>query len=350
MAKTKAIVILSLAYSGTTWLTLVLGSHKEAFCLGAGDRLFQAGPTNGHGLCQIHGPTCDFWPRFFTTYDPTQRFLPQLARFTGKSTFVINNPSMDLMKREFSRGDLDLKVIKLVRDGRAALASAMRHHPHRVKSVYQSALAWLYRGTRNLERRIERLDVKPLMIRYEDAVADPPATLRTVGDFTGLAYDSSSLRYWEFEHHLATGNQGALNMLTRLQGGDHASGEQRQYYDDLAEQLRRTGGIPKPDESWRNAYDECDLAAYDFAVGEMYEGYGYPRQAVTEQARAQLQERYGPLETPEAAEKLIPPWRLDWERTASASKSWRDVLTNPDLVNRVTGFSKRLQSMLTRGS
>lgn len=303
------VLIFSIAYAGSTWLTLVAGSHRDAICLGAGDRILEWGPTAAENLCVVHGQTCVFWPDFFKHYDPADNFFLQLAHHTGKRVFAINNAPQAMIDRHMHHPKIDIKVVKLLRDGRAALASAMRHTPDWVDTVYQAAVAWLYRGTLTMERRVAQFGRGELLIRLEDAVADPQAMLRRLGQHTGVGYDARSLCFWEFEHHLATGNRGTLDLLIRLQGGAGFVAESEAYYRSLLEQLRRTKGIPKLDESWRQIYDPVDLAACDFVAGALYEKYGYERPQISDETAAAFRARYNPHETPEQAEALIGPWR-----------------------------------------
>jgi hypothetical protein len=320
------VLIFSIAYSGSTWLTLVAGSHPDAFCLGAGDRILDWGPTAAENLCVVHGRKCRFWPGFFERYDPAANFFVELARYTGKRVFAVNNAPQSMIDRHMRHPDIDLKVVKLVRDGRAALASAMRHNPERVDSVYQAAIAWLYRGTLAMERRAAQFGQGALLIRLEDAVDDAPAMLRNLARHTGVDYDQSSLRFWEFEHHLATGNRGTLDLLIRLQGGSGYVAESEAYYRDLLDHLKRTNGIPKLDLSWRQAYDEVDLAACDFAAGALYQKYGYETARVSEETAAACKARYHHPPTLEEAERSIGPWRRAAngpEPAAPQSTAWK---------------------------
>jgi hypothetical protein len=161
-----------------------------------------------------------------------------------------------------------------------------------------------------------------LTIRYEDAVQDPLSTLARVSAFTGVQYDASSLRYWEFEHHMPSGNSGALDILVRLQGGDGLNYKRTSYYDDMVNHLRKNNGVPKIDESWKSLYSEVELAAYDFAAGKQYEVYGYPRQVLSPDAVRKFHRKYAPPDTPEAAERRVKPWvRSNFRAKLSAVKA-----------------------------
>ena len=58
----RVVVIESLSYSGTTWLNLVLGAHRDAFALGPADRLFGRGdvqPFQDQTLLARRSAQCD---------------------------------------------------------------------------------------------------------------------------------------------------------------------------------------------------------------------------------------------------------------------------------------------------
>lgn len=338
--KIKVILILSLAYSGTTWFTLVAGSHPDAVCLGAGDRIIKDGHEMAENLCQLHPQNCNYWPSFFKNYNPEENFFIQLARHTGKNTFVINNLSLPLIDKELRHSNIDLKVIRFVRDGRAALASAIRHHPERVDSVYQAALAWLYRGMKNLQNKTDKVSDKYLAIRYEDAVNNPSDMLEKLSEFTGLTYTKDSLLYWNFEHHLATGNAGALESLIRLQGGEgFEHHRKKEYYDDLIKHIQLTQGVPKPDDSWKKMYNSKDIAAYDFVVGELMCKFGYPRLAISQTDKMAFSQQFNPPGSVEDAVKTVGPWRREIKVNNTDNRSHF-------FLRMKNGLSRRLKKII----
>ena len=64
----KVVVVLSLAYSGSTWTTLTVGSQRDAICLGGGDQIFDAAEGRYQYQCQLHGPSCRYWSENFKDY------------------------------------------------------------------------------------------------------------------------------------------------------------------------------------------------------------------------------------------------------------------------------------------
>ena len=81
--KVTVINLLSLSYTGTTWINIVLGSHEETLAVGPPDRFFELWSTDPGKLCLVHGPDCDLWPAFSARYDPRNNLFVQLAEHTG---------------------------------------------------------------------------------------------------------------------------------------------------------------------------------------------------------------------------------------------------------------------------
>lgn len=329
--KITIVPILALAYSGVTWLNMVASSHVDAFYLGAGQHVFKEGRRRPAEICLEHGSSCGLWPKFFRSYDPEQNFIVQLSKITGKRVFVINNPPLDLVRAEFVHPEIDIKTIRYIRNGQATLASAMRHTPQYIDSVYQAAVAWLYRGTLNFERRSSAMQGEKLTLRFEDCVQDPLAMLEKLSEFIDIRYTRDSLRYWEFDHHPTSGNTGVLDLYMRMRGHSGWDHKRRDFYDKAMEHAKQTEGLPLLDESWRNAFDDVDLAAYDFVAGAMYETYGYERPEVSHAARLEFVRRYNPPPTSAEAEQLFGPFvrfqsQKDVRAGAAVGAGWKRYL------------------------
>ena len=191
----------------------------------------------------------------------------------------------------------------------------MKHHPDRVDSVYQSSIAWLYRGTRNLKNKIEKFGRPALVVRYEDLVEQTVSTLHRIGNFVGIPFNGEEMKYWLAEHHLLAGNSGTIETLIRLQDGEEKTGSgEDDYYDRLVRQLVNSGGRPILDDSWKQRYSEEELAAYEYSNGTVYGAFGYPASEYSEQARRNFYQSFTPPESVEEAAKSVGPWRRDSAR------------------------------------
>lgn len=266
----------SLAYSGTTWVNLVLGSHPQALAIGPPQRAWTFGAAGARTACVVHRRRCRFWPAFLRTFDRRGgNFLVRLAEYSGRPVIVLNNPTPAFREQVLDHPEIDVRTIRVVRDGRANLASMMGHQPERYATVGEAARQWL----RPALRAIASLPASQvaLSIRYEDMVRDPRRELARVGALAGLEYPPNAIRYWEYEHHLADGNVGAVSLLRRLQGFRGSRHRRSDYYHELYGRTLRDPDVPVMDESWRSVLSRRDRLAYDLAVGDLHETLGYER-------------------------------------------------------------------------
>lgn len=304
--KVKVLNIKSLAYSGTTWITLVLASHRNALALGAGDTIFNFPAQQADSTCFIHGSDCNFWPSFIRSYDRKQNFVLQLAEYSKRSVFIINNPSPQAVDSMLVHPDIDLVTLKQTRDGRAILSSWMRHHPHRYREFYDALRAWLIPAWRRLYD-FESGQTRPCpLLRYEDMVSDWQREAGRIGKLLGIEYEDDAVQYWRYEHHLPNGNTGTIDLLRRLSGQEGLKHHLRAQYDKVLESTLKEPDKPVVDESWRTKLTPIDLAAYDFIAGELHEKFGYQRDEIPPDAMDSFKRRYHVPATPEEAIRQIP--------------------------------------------
>ncbi len=260
--------LISVAFSGSTWLNLLLGSHDRAFSVGEMKRLLrEPEPT-----CTIHGRGCDLWSRF--RFDPEANPFVELARLSGRDVFVVNN-SRKFMR--YQRGPaVRAKFVHLVRDGRPVVASMLRKGKY--TSVWTAGRDLVHELRRNerLIRRQRRDDA--VFLRYEDALADTPGAVRRVCDLAGLDFDPAMLRFWEREHHFLGGNPGTLFSMLRRAGGDADAQADRKdthlqwnldHYRDASPDAFR-------DERWKGELSDRQLRLFALVAGRMNRRYGYP--------------------------------------------------------------------------
>lgn len=326
MSQIKVLQIRSLAYSGSTWATLVLASHPQALALGGGDRVFRLARKQAAEACMVHGAACPFWPDFLRDYDRGSPMLPQLAAYSGRRIFVINNPGHGLAAQELANPDVDVVTVKLLRDGRATTHSWMRHHSQYYEAFYDAVRAWLYPAW----KRLHELDVGEAspwpVIRYEDMARDWRSAVRVVGERLGIEYPDDAVRYWQHGHHLPSGNTGALDLLRRLEGGEGLSHHRQSWYDRLLQDTLEDPDHPVLDESWRESLTAVDLAAYDFVAGELHAAFGYPREGLSDDAVRAFRERHSPPGTVEEAVDQIEPFARLRDRNLAQQRGLRGLI------------------------
>jgi hypothetical protein len=202
----------------------------------------------------------------------TQRLNAQLAAAicarTGTRVIVDSSKTGIRLKYLLRNPGLDVRVLRLVRDGRAVTLTYM--DPHRYADATDPA--WRGGGTGRARHRgvpvvsaarqwrqsqeeatalLRPLDpVRWTTVRYEDLCADPDAILRRLFVFIGVTPLSVPSVLVPREHHVI-GNGMRLDQLVS----------------------------PKLDERWRSALSATDLAAFHRVAGSTNRslGYRYPR-------------------------------------------------------------------------
>jgi len=267
------VVIHSLSFTGTTWLNALLGSHERAFALGPPDRVWSLRGEGWDEACRVHGADCGFWPAFHRCYDPDRNLFVQLAERSGRDYVVTNNPLADGAGRELAHPDVVQHHVRLVRDGRAIAASHARHQPG--TSYLDAVTDFLYPAFSQFYFDPDDPDV--LCLRYEDVVADPGVALARAGEFLGLDYPDSALRFYEHDHHLTAGNAGLVYQIRRAQGSQAGRFKSRDFYGERFESMRAAGGSAIEDTRWQAELSRRDRFVFDVVCGDINARLGYER-------------------------------------------------------------------------
>jgi hypothetical protein len=273
----KVVVVKSISYTGTTWLNAVMGSHQQCFLLGPADRVWQARKTGIADACLIHDEDCPFWPAFFKDYDADRNFFIQIAEQSGKQISVTNNPVQDGAGTELKHPDIEVRYIDLIRDPRAIWASYMRKSPE--TDPLDSIVNWLFPAVRKF--KFNEDDPDRLALRYEDVLADQLRILQRIGRFIGLDYNERSLRFWEWDHHITSGNMGTISIIKMGQGIPLQNFKERAFYQDQFEAMKSKGQPRFSDERWKTELTRRNLFLYELLCGELHERFGYARDSFT---------------------------------------------------------------------
>jgi len=289
----KIIHITSISYSGTTWINLVLASHPQTFMVGPPDRIWKLDKTDAHRACLIHDRDCTFWPGFLSEKRGGP-FFERLAHYSGKTVFIINNPTNDFLEHEILPYDFDYRLITAWRDPRGVLTSALRHQPERFPNLHTAISDWLLPGLLNVMKKIRGSKRECLPIHYENLIKQPQATLKSLENHLGLLYKQDPFRYWEYEHHLTAGNTGSIHLLRKLQGLHGYDHHRAPYYDELLSRITHGDFAPRIDDSWERLMTRNDLLAYDALAGNMHQDLGYKRDEFSDQERLEYLTTRGP--------------------------------------------------------
>lgn len=278
MKEVTVVVIRSLSYTGTTWINALLGCHEKAFALGPPDRVVNLHPEGWQEACRVHGTECSFWPAFHKEYDPKGNFYLQLAKYSGRSIIVVNNPvHSGKASRDLEHPNVQTRYIHVVRDGRAACNSFCSKYPD--KDYLDAVLEFFEPHASGF--RFDPQDEDVLCVRYEDTARDPVAALDRFGAFLGLQYPANAYRFWEFEHHMAAGNAALIGTIRRFQQNKEFAPKAREFYEKEFQKLQGDSAKAILDERWKEELGDRERFIFDFFCGEINERWGYERDRFT---------------------------------------------------------------------
>jgi hypothetical protein len=148
-----------------------------------------------------------------------QRLYHHLRDATGAEVIIDTSKEPHYSFILQQRTDLDLYFVHLVRDPRAVLHSWQRAKPElglggeATMATRGPLVAAAYYDVSNVAAELIWRRSRPsryAMVRYEDFIAEPAATLSAIGAFVGTAIDPASIltgrRFDPAEQHVAWGN------------------------------------------------------------------------------------------------------------------------------------------------
>lgn len=164
----------------------------------------------------------------------------------GNTPFVIDSSKSPLrLKRMFLQQPHRVRVVELVRDGRAVAASAMRR---RDMSAGKAAQIWK-RDNQNLAVMLKTVPARlRTRVSYEAVCENPKRELESLCHFLGLDYEPGMPSLWQRPVHNIPGNP----ML----------------FDRSRSTIRK-------DERWRRDLSPQDVEAFERIAGRMNRSFGY---------------------------------------------------------------------------
>ena len=301
MSDRAVVFVMGAPHSGTTLLTLILGSHPDAFALGEMEGLrgaIRQGPNDHGSCCVICEGACPVWNLGFAESFGARRFGPgpglrrpgallarinpfargfygELFEVTGTDILVDSSKNRTWLearlrdRRDWRRAAPFLVFIS--RDGRASVNSWRKKYPQ--TPVKDLAMRWV-RQVEDPEIAFEAFDPdRKIHVRYEDLAADPGAVTSRLCAALGIGFQPDMVAYWTHEHHLFKANAGTVSLIAghRMATGEAAraktlSDHRGSFYADLGRTIR-------PDERWRDEMSRDNLAIFEEVAGETNRAY-----------------------------------------------------------------------------
>jgi len=160
--------------------------------------------------------------------------------------------------------DIDVKVVRQVRDGRAVALTYMdafrfadakdptlrgggmgRQH-HRDLSMTEAAREWLRSNEEAAAIQARMPADKVLQVKYEELCTDTAATLRRITEFLGVAFSDAYRQFKDVEHHVV-GNGMRLDSSSEV----------------------------VLDDRWKSELSDADLREFDRVAGDLNRALGY---------------------------------------------------------------------------
>lgn len=265
MSEVLVIDLRSLSYTGTTWLTLLIGSHPGVFALGAPQRAYQAvrGEVEPSELCRIHTTDCPFWPAAFAAGAfAGDNMYREVAAAASMGAIVVNNPFVDPQGvKDLDDEQVRVVTLAIVRDPRAVAWSYHKRHGVAAEQAAQWVVDHAY---------LAPVD-DAVVLRYEDAAADPQATLLDVGARIGVDYSSDAVDYFRFPHHPVGGNPTPFAVVRRHLA---AQPSEDPVVESRYQQAQHGSGAVTVVEGWRQ-FAPADLADVERIVEPVARRWGY---------------------------------------------------------------------------
>lgn len=129
-------------------------------------------------------------------------FIKKACQYNNAEIYIDNTKSIQRYELFVNNFDKNIKVINLVRDGRAFFHSYKKNNPNTLQTSKFIAKKW-----QNYLNNISRLQlhnpaIQVLNVRYEDLCENPAATIYGICDFLSVEYDENIFKVQQYEHHI----------------------------------------------------------------------------------------------------------------------------------------------------
>ncbi len=219
--KKTIVFIMSSNYSGSHFLSLLLGSNSKAIHVGEVKNVIK----NNYD-CHVCGDTgaCKLFKGLENV--PKTALYSTLFERAPKGTEVLvdNSKKIGWIKQFlFLKQTYNIKIIFLLRDPRALsrrwairdinawghlrvrLKSARRYFSSAIPILFSNPVyAYIYKWLEQNQRFsifIKNSGIDYKVVTYREVAYDKQVTLKKLTEFIGLEYEEEQVDYWKFEHH-----------------------------------------------------------------------------------------------------------------------------------------------------
>jgi hypothetical protein len=208
--KGKVAYICGSAHSGSTLLSLLLGSHPGMISLGEiAQTVRKMHMPASACTCGEEARKCPVWGQVLEAVGslPAERRLfaavDLLLERTRPATVVDSSKGLPTLKDLLSVDGLEVRAIHLIRDGRAVACSNRKKD----RSLIEAGRNW-DRANREIRTYLSSYVANGyLTVRYEDLVTEPAATVEKTLRFLDHPVDQLRLNWTDGRHHHLRGNR-----------------------------------------------------------------------------------------------------------------------------------------------
>lgn len=208
----KTVFILSHVYSGSTWLSLLLGSHSKALYLGELNKFYSKKFPMPCSLCNELQQECPYF------HDVNQIFYRDIHHHlferTGKEVLIDNSKRVKWSRKLLHDDRYVHKYLHIIKDPRAIYYSLQsRNKPTDIDHWAQ----------RNLEiwQFVFQFELDYYLLTYNELAETIDQTLTDVCRWLELSFEPEQKEYWNFEHHGPGDNSATKSFLKRSRSSDN---------------------------------------------------------------------------------------------------------------------------------
>ena len=223
--KKNRVSVLAIGYSGSNYLSLLVGSHSRAAHIGEVHYVRKWQKAKRDKVCAICNDS-DLCPVFrgISRHNLSQVYDVIFSHVDPSiMTLVDNSKGIRWAKRFLNKSNYSTKYIHLIRDPRALIRrwmltytqwrEALRIRVKVMRAYPMRSPSFLFAGTRDIylynwlvrnqkiTHFIREHNLDAHLVTYRDLARDTPNELKRIMDWIGLPYEPTQLEYWNFEHH-----------------------------------------------------------------------------------------------------------------------------------------------------